>query len=138
VQFVHDFGLGTLPTDRLRAELSNGHRNDQMNYLLTVAQQANILPPGFEVSVLESLFNIFRNNIKAACQYQPQSYSGPATLFVAQDRESMDAHAFNKKLVKHWKNLISNLEVHEVGADHYSILQEPSLSVIAASLRTSL
>lgn len=74
------------------------------------------------------LKNIEALNFNAVRDYTPQIYSGKATLFSANDlTASFDVE-------DGWRQLVAELEVHEIDGNHLDIIKEPHVRVLAAKL----
>lgn len=78
------------------------------------------------------LKNIEELNFMAAREYVPQVYSGRATLFSATDlTASFDVE-------DGWRQLVSELEVHQIPGNHRDMIKEPHVQVLAEKLRLCL
>ncbi len=76
------------------------------------------------------LQNIEEINFVAVKDYEPQVYSGDATLFLASDLTSdYDLHDGWKELVR------GNIEAHEIPGDHINMIKEPHVGALAEKLR---
>jgi thioesterase domain-containing protein/acyl carrier protein len=107
----------------------------QMEYLLQEIQRANILPQGVDLSYIRRLFSTFKKNRTAFAHYQLQPYGGRATLFQA----STFAQGEQVEITHGWHRFVAQIETtHTVPGDHYSILRDPHISVLARSIQSSL
>lgn len=79
-----------------------------------------------------------------AVAYQPQSYAGRITLFLATHRSAIDDSVVDPNLVDidpllGWGNLAKDgIEVYEVPGNHLSIFQEPQVHLLAQQLKGCL
>ena len=74
----------------------------------------------------QPLFEVFRANESALRAYRPEAaYSGRADLFLAEGRETSG---------EEWKPFLPGVEVHRLTGDHYAILKEPHVRMLAARL----
>ena len=97
-----------------------------------------IIPPKLAVSLVAEA------NMQAKRDYTPQPYSGKITLLRAKEPAQ-----FNKQYLptlqdwferdyQHGWGEVAELETYVVPGDHYSIFNEPNVSVLAAKLRNRL
>ena len=84
---------------------------------------------------LGRLFEVFRTNVHAMLSYEPQPYPGRITFFRASEQiadNSIDP-------AKDWRNLAAEgVEVHVVPGDHYTMLREPAVQVMADWLKVCI
>ncbi len=98
-------------------------------------QAAGLVPPDLELSEIMRLFETFRINVRAMDRYSASIYPGRLVLFKAGERLSPKAEAPDLG----WGELAAGgLEIREVEGNHYSILREPHVKVLAAGLREVL
>ena len=82
--------------------------------------------------VPQALWDVRRANAAAADKYTLQPFAGKATLIRAAEkplRGTADPHAA-------WYGLIDKLEVHEIPGDHFDILVQPQVRVLASCLKS--
>jgi amino acid adenylation domain-containing protein len=90
---------------------------------------------GLDSDQLGRLFQVFRGNAHATVSYQPQRYPGRITFFRPSDRLSETAY----DPIEEWRNLAGDgVEVHVVPGNHYTILKEPAVLVLADWLKVCL
>ncbi|HET7288458.1 MAG TPA: alpha/beta fold hydrolase, partial [Pyrinomonadaceae bacterium] len=90
---------------------------------------------GLESDHLDRLFKVFRANAQATVHYQPQPYEGRITYFRASDRIS----EYPIDPIDEWRNLAGDgVEVHVAPGNHYTMLKEPAVLVLADWLRVCL
>ena len=79
------------------------------------------------------LQNIEEINFAAVKDYEPQTYSGDVTLFLASDLTAdYDLH-------DGWRELVSgNIDAHEISGNHINIIKEPHVRALAEKLRACL
>jgi aspartate racemase len=81
------------------------------------------------------LVDIRNSNSGAADRYVLRPYAGKATLVRAIEQSlrsaSHDPHAA-------WKSLVGTLEIHDVPGNHYEILVEPQVELLAECLKTCI
>ena len=76
----------------------------------------------------EDSVGLFQANRQAVAAYEPPTYDGPVTLFVATQARGPDPQ-------EGWAGLIDALETVPLAGNHYSILQPPLVQRIAERLR---
>ncbi len=91
--------------------------------------------PGFDPDELNRLYQVFRMNVHAMMRYQPQHYPGRIMFFRANSRLvdiPLDP-------IDDWRALAADgVEVHVTPGDHYTMLKEPSVLVLAEWLKVCL
>jgi len=81
------------------------------------------------------LYGVFRANVDAMMSYEPQSYPGRITFFRAST--SLGGSPYDP--APDWRLLAGGgVEVHMVPGNHYSMLREPSVLVLADWLKVCL
>lgn len=78
------------------------------------------------------LKNIEELNFIATRDYVPQTYSGRATLFSATDLTA------SYDVEDGWRQLVAELEVHNIPGNHLDIIREPHVQVLAEKLNQCL
>jgi thioesterase domain-containing protein/acyl carrier protein len=78
------------------------------------------------------LRNIEELNFNATKDYVPRVYAGRATLFVANDLTA------GYDVEDGWRELVADLEVHEIPGNHRDIIEEPHVRVLAEKLSRCL
>ncbi len=98
------------------------------------------------------LFELFKANMEALWRYVPGHYAGRLTVFKAREtvggelRSTLPAHllkyvlaAERAELADGWGALVSERPaLHSVPGDHYSMLAEPHVGVLAVELRHAM
>ncbi|HEY9747314.1 MAG TPA: amino acid adenylation domain-containing protein [Allocoleopsis sp.] len=101
---------------------------------------ASLISPDSQLRLLKELalspmLRIFQANSQAAQRYVPQIYSGQITLF--KSGRSPNQSWQNRTLG--WQDLTkTEVKVHSIPGDHFSILQQPCVQILAEQLRTYL
>ncbi len=102
---------------------------EQLNSILQEAKRLNILPPEISIEQMYRLFEVFKANLKAMYNYLPSAYSGRTVLFCASDEVSQ----------RGWSSLATEaMEIYTIPGDHYGIMREPDVGVLAKQLETCL
>jgi thioesterase domain-containing protein len=100
----------------------------QLNYLVERVRLANILPPDADLLQLQRLYQVFQANIRAWQSYQPQLYNGQITFFRANNSNNVTGYDYG------WSG-IAAVESYELPGDHYSIMSEPGIEMLAEVLK---
>jgi amino acid adenylation domain-containing protein len=105
--------------------------DEQLQYLVAQVKASHLDPPQEELVYLRHLALVYRTNVRAIQAYVPQVYPGSIVLFAARD-EAADGQS---EIAAGWEKL-STGQVHRyrVAGDHYSILKEKHVQVLAELL----
>ncbi len=129
--FAQDLGIAwrSVAFDR---ECLNGLDPDaRLAYLHTQALQAELIPVGVELAQLRQLFHVFQSNVEALRQFRPQVYPGRLIFLKANDAPGNPPATPEAD----WRKLaLGGLELHSVPGNHYTMLREPQVQVLAAQL----
>jgi amino acid adenylation domain-containing protein len=99
----------------------------RLDELFEQAKQAGLLPTDIDSTQLHRLFQVYEANVQAMNQYAPGQYQGNIKLFFADRADDGGAYANGG-----WTKLISGeLSVATVPGDHYSILRQPNVQILA-------
>ncbi|HEV7474838.1 MAG TPA: amino acid adenylation domain-containing protein [Pyrinomonadaceae bacterium] len=108
---------------------------EHLGLLLQQVVGAGLLPPDFDLKQLSRRFHVFETNVRAMLGYEPQRYPGRITFF----RASEPLSEFSEDTAKDWHDLAADgVEVHVVPGNHYTMLREPLVQVVAEWLKVSL
>ena len=94
--------------------------------LLERARASEMVPDELGLTELQGLFELYRANLSALLAYEPRVYAGKVTIFrsIVPDVDPSLG----------WTPYAPDLEVFEIEADHYSIINGPPVKVLAAHL----
>jgi thioesterase domain-containing protein len=108
---------------------------EQLRALLAEGARAGLVPTDLGMEQVTQLFQVFRMNVRAMLDYEPQPYAGRVTLLRAsQQLADPPPPASNG-----WQELAAGgLEVHTVPGDHYTMMKEPQVHVLAGLLKACL
>ncbi|MEL6262772.1 MAG: amino acid adenylation domain-containing protein [Cyanobacteria bacterium J06626_6] len=121
--------------EQLKQALSDQPFSQQLTGLLKGLKQLNILPADFSIEKLRQLFTVFKENFKAVNHYQPKPYAGALSLFTCQEPVSKASQKQSAQ-TDFWQGLTDEaLTVTELAGNHFTILREPSVAVIAKHLK---
>jgi thioesterase domain-containing protein len=117
--------------------LQEATADEQLCVIMEQAKAAYLLPPDLGLRDVQHLWNVFKTNIYAAREYRPQAFAGRLTLLRAEDG-SFTAHEKNDP-TGGWGSLASGgVEVQAVPGDHFTLLREPHVQIVAEWLRASI
>jgi thioesterase domain-containing protein len=114
---------------------------EQLTYLLEQAKMLEIVMPDGELLQLHRLFQVFKTHVRAMRRYRPQVYPGQIILFRASEpfvtRPTESTEIPDPTLG--WSRFSTEpIKVHTVPGDHYTMLAEPQVQVLAGQLRLYL
>jgi amino acid adenylation domain-containing protein len=134
--FADDLGRLFGKTTQLTiADLRGIAPEQRLGYVLAQARAAQALPPDIDETQVRRALAVFAANTEAMQRYQPQPYSGRATLF----RASAQALAGDADPTLGWGALTTDgVAVHVMPGDHYSMIRPPHVQVLAERLRACL
>ncbi|NLF71784.1 MAG: amino acid adenylation domain-containing protein [Candidatus Anammoximicrobium sp.] len=94
-----------------------------------IAEQAHSVH-GIGLPEIRRLAAVCRAQLSAAAQYRPQPYAGPAVLFRAGSRRRFAE--------RRWRSVCPQLHVEQVPGNHYSMLRQPQVAMLAQRLEDYL
>jgi thioesterase domain-containing protein len=128
------FGLD-LPTLATPVDLRQLTAEQALGWLQVEAEKGGALPLGLEGAEIARRFAAFEANYRLVESYSGGACAAPLTLLKA-ERDGAGAGAAPTAPDLGWGRLArGRIEVLEVPGDHYSLLQEPAVRVLAALLR---
>ena len=134
--FAFNLGLPPAELDQLSEQLLDAGEETQLQDLFQLAERTGILPKGFSFTELYHLFRVYRSNNEAARAYRPRAGAAPLLLFCA--TQTMD-HELTDDPTYGWRHLAGgSLETEVVTGDHFTMLEEPHVSLLAQKLRGRL
>ncbi len=103
----------------------------RLEFAMSYIRGLNLLPPGLDEAQARKLIAVFKANLHAARNYFPQPADVKVTFFKANDpREASTIDP-----VAAWNTLArKGVAVHEVFADHFAMMREPHVTVLAELL----
>ena len=132
-QFARDMGISPEQLEISPEELMRMGQEERLDYVLHSAHQQSLLPPDIEPSQIRHLFNVFKINVRAMLSYVPKPNPVPVTLFKAGGHFEDDRPAANTI----W-NALSPTHVYSVSGNHFTIMREPHVEVLARKLKACL
>jgi len=133
--FAFQLGLPPAELANISEELLSLDEESQLKHLFKLAQRSGVFPNGFDLTQLHNLFKVYRSNNQAVLAYRPRPCSAPLVLFRA--AETMDDELTDTTYG--WSDLAEgSLEIEEVRGNHFTMLDEPHVSLLAQKLRVHL
>jgi amino acid adenylation domain-containing protein len=133
--FAFQLGLPTEELANVSEQFLSFDEEAQLQYLFEEAKRRGILSTEFDSTQFQHLFKVYRSNNEAARAYRPGTCSAPLVLFRA--AEKVDGEPTDATLG--WSLLAEgSLEVEEVTGNHFTMLDEPHVSLLAERLRVHL
>jgi amino acid adenylation domain-containing protein len=133
--FAYQLGLPPEELANVSERFLSFDEEARLQYLFEEARRRGILPTGFDATQFRQLFKVYRSNNEAAQAYRPAACSAPLVLFRA--AEQVEEEPANAALG--WSRLAEgSLEVEEVTGNHFTMLEEPHVSLLAERLRAHL
>jgi thioesterase domain-containing protein len=108
--------------------------HDKLAFVVEQAKEADLVSASFQLSNVQRLLNVFEANVRAMAAYKPQKYLGQVKVFNACD-------PFDEVLrdpTKGWNRLAADVEPQVIPGNHYTMLREPHVKVLASLLSASL
>jgi amino acid adenylation domain-containing protein len=132
--FANDLGLELDMSTFLKAHLAPD-LDQQLAYLLEQASRAEILPEATSLTYIRKLFAAFKSNVTALRRYVPGVYSDRITLFQASEAPAEDIQASALS----WATIATGeVVIHEIPGNHYTLIRQPHVQVLAEQLRMYL
>jgi thioesterase domain-containing protein len=133
--FAFQLGLPPAQLANISEQLLSLDEDSQLKHLFKLAERSGLFPKGFDLTQLRELFKVYRSNNEAVLAYQPRACSAPLVLFRA--AETMDDELMDESYG--WSHLAKgSLEIEVVKGDHFTMLEEPHVSLLAQKLRVHL
>jgi amino acid adenylation domain-containing protein len=111
------------------------NRAEGLEYILARAKSANRVPANLELPALLNLFNVFVSNENAMRNYRPEASPVKAIVVKAAD----NAESAGRRMKRAWASLaLGGIDFHEAPGDHFSVLREAGVRVLAELLEQRL
>ena len=126
VSFALDLGLP--PHDLNLAKLNPG---ELLPYL---TDRMGRIQSDLDVEQLRRFFDIYKNNVQAAGDYVPHALPVRGVFFKA----SEDSPEINQEVTDDWTELLSEVITHEVPGNHFTMMDEPHVRIVASLLNSNI
>jgi thioesterase domain-containing protein len=127
-------GLSLDGTDKSFEGLRSLSLDEQLKFFLEKGAAYNQLPRDLDVSQVRHLFELFKVNVHAAEIYRPAKSAQQIVLLQAADAPPRHA----AKILRRWQKVAEVVEAHRLPGDHYSMLTEPNVSLLAEQINPYL
>lgn len=107
---------------------------EQVNYVLEQAIAYKLVPPDLGGARIDRYLQVYKHNLQALQTYVPRAYSGNVILFKASEQFAVT----HKNPEMGWGDLVQRLVIHVVPGNHYSMLREPHVQILAENLQSRL
>jgi thioesterase domain-containing protein/acyl carrier protein len=109
----------------------------QLAYLLEQLKHAKTLPPDFDEEHFRRLLHVYGNNVRAVKSYLPEPLPVPTVLLCSEQTSTDEIATADPTLG--WRLLTTEkLTLEVVAGDHFSMLREPHVSLLAVRLKEIL
>jgi thioesterase domain-containing protein len=133
IGFAQDLGLRAEHVgDVSMAQLAELSVEEQLALVLERATKQQLVPPEVKLADIYRYFSVYRTNIRAMATYVPRPQDMSLTLFKASEQRDASDDAMG------WTELAKQVEVHVVPGNHYTLLREPNVRVLAEHLRACI
>lgn len=95
---------------------------------------ARLVPDNADEKLAGRIFRLFVGNMRAVFNYRPRPYQGRIDLFMASEPIVRQRFAPDRE----WQRLCDQVAVHSVPGNHLTMIHEPHVAALAASLRRCL
>ncbi|MCA1567661.1 MAG: amino acid adenylation domain-containing protein [Acidobacteria bacterium] len=109
----------------------------QLAYVLEQLKHANRLPLDFDDERFRRLLHVYVNNVRAVRSYRPTPLPIPTALLCSEQTATDEIAADDPTLG--WRRLTTErLTLNVVAGDHFTMLREPHVSLLAVTLKEIL
>ncbi|MCB1057882.1 MAG: hypothetical protein KDD11_20465, partial [Acidobacteria bacterium] len=111
-------------------------REELLDHLVSRLRRSSPAYASLDRASSKSLFEVCKANLEALAAYQPEPWGGPAALFLAAERAAAGGAG---EVVAYWRRLLApGTAIERLPGDHRSVLEEPLVRQLAASMRQRL
>ena len=158
--FALDLGISSEKLHPFLEKIASFPPMTQLRKVWAEAKAEKLIPSDMTLVEFRKIFDIFKVNANTMESYRPREYRGKLTLFTAEQDIALDLFIFRnmpgengEKLLldeegngmpardplKGWGQFATGgIDLHVVPGDHFSILREPHVSVLAEQLRLTI
>jgi thioesterase domain-containing protein len=117
-------------------ELRKLEPDEQLRYFMEEQKKMNTqMFPDLDITAFRHFFHLFKRDVQAMLDYQPQVYPGRIIFFRAKETTAYNPQAPERA----WIDLaLEGTEVHIVPGNHITMNESPHVQVIAERLRAYL
>jgi thioesterase domain-containing protein len=110
-------------------------QKEQLKSLIIHTQKMQIIVSKEDLAHMHHLYCTYCNNARTIYRYIPQVYSGKILLLCASDKE---ANIQREEATAWQKWTTEQISLHSVPGDHYTMLKEPNVQVLATKLKDQI
>lgn len=115
-------------------QLKKLSKDEQLELFYKQAKGIGVLPNELGMMQFTKMFNVFEANLKAMWNYKTSTYNGRVALYMANEHDSTWESA-----IESWLNILSTETLTEdMDANHYSMMEEPIVKILAQKITKSL
>jgi len=136
LDFALHLGASQEHLTAIEGQLSRLSWSEQWTYLIDQMKARNVLPIDIDAAYLQRHFRVYQSLMHAWLRYQPRPYQGALTLLRASDRRYRD----DQDPTMGWQQIVAaeRLTVIDVPGDHYTLIRQPHVAALAATVRLHL
>jgi thioesterase domain-containing protein/acyl carrier protein len=161
--FALDLGIRTENLRPFLEKVASFPPMTQLRKLWAEAKAEKLIPSDMTLVEFRKIFDIYKVNANTMESYKPREYDGKITLITSEEEITLDLFIFKdtpsengekpllgedaldeskappaRDPLKSWGRLARGIDLHVVPGDHFSMLREPHVSVLAEQLRKSI
>ncbi|MFD2168564.1 non-ribosomal peptide synthase/polyketide synthase [Tumebacillus lipolyticus] len=134
---------GTLGED-ITELIESGHlpEAEVIRVLFERGTEQNLIPKGVDLSTIYRSYNVFKHNITAQQNYEPQPYEGHLTLLVAIESAAayieQQGAGYQFDLTLGWAGRVAIVTSEEVPGEHSQLMEQPFVHEVGRHLSARL
>ena len=132
--FAQDLGLRSEHVDDTSmSQFVEMNVDKRLSFILQHATKQHLVPPGVELEDIARYFNVYCTNTRAMSAYVPRTQNVRVALFKANEQPDFASN------ILPWEELVTEgVETHVIPGNHYTLLREPNVRVLAEHLKSCL
>jgi amino acid adenylation domain-containing protein len=148
--FALDLGLTYESLNAATEQKAAASQMAQLRRVWVAASRAGLVPSEMTLVEFRKLFDTFKIHANTMRRYQPGEFQGRITLFAAEEPVKPVMLSQDPKYIEWTQNIagdplkgwgtlaIGGVDRHVVPGDHFSMIREPHVQVLAAQLRNCI
>ncbi|GCE13519.1 non-ribosomal peptide synthetase [Tengunoibacter tsumagoiensis] len=134
-RFVSQLGTKSgLDLSATYTDLSQRTPEEQLLYILEQAKSAHVVPADADCSLISRLIQVYKADVRATLDYHPRVYPDRISYF--QSEQSVQT---GQDTLAAWRIIATGgLDLFISPGDHFGMLKEPHVQLLAAQLRACL
>ncbi|MCP4020307.1 MAG: amino acid adenylation domain-containing protein [Desulfobacteraceae bacterium] len=118
-------------------EMQGMSQEEQIQYVLEKGVDQSGLHSQMPYDQAVRLLNVFKNNGRAALEYEPKNYDDEILLFKPVAK-SLSAFQYTKTESQGWEEVTCDIKIHKVPGKHETMLNRPHVKTLAGILNNRL